>query len=661
MVKQFNKNSSSFISKFSEYMKSFERDLTFKEVESWLRKHFESKYIIDCIIHSLESSWHDAGKCYVYRIGPNTTHRINKIFMCSRLVREAWAMIKPSHEHKEKVRFMNYWEYAFRRYERGEEKHRMPTTVLFKRAVRIFNETGFIIDSWTYHFLSMTGDVNLLIHRAELINKTGIDFLGLFSKRYFERLSRKTFLSLPRFHDWLRGAVDLFRYAMGINDMSEKDIRLLGHVCPGCREYAIKRLKGEFRNLGEVSKGAVERYVIDWQNQPKYVKSIPDAPGKRQWQVVLNMCQENLSLPEYPTVDLKRLAINGLAKIFFDLLRRTNTTKWHSMLACRDMVQAMGRQADKYFHRWFKENDMELHYAGQAFCEASTVLSKPWQDFILKFGPEAAKLSKFSNRVLRPTTLKQLRNIVANIAYGSGPEEVQRACYECSMEHYNYKIYLEWLKEHVNKSFESCPPIDLTIEGYRFYKMSFDDVRGPLLGLYTNCCQHPQGYGSECAAHGWESGFGAFYAVKHKGKIIGQSWAWRGGVSESDLGTLCFDNIQLLANSYGPTILKLYTEAAKRIVGSLGVTRVTVGLGYNTLKELEELPDDYCGAKPHDYNGYRDSHDQKVIFSLEEDKVKVFKGQQLTKSLINHIASIESKCYPDFMCQLNNLESVDDI
>ena len=41
--------------------------------------------------------------------------------------------------------------------------------------------------------------------------------------------------------------------------------------------------------------------------------------------------------------------------------------------------------------------------------------------------------------------------------------------------------------------------------------------------------------------------------------------------------------------------------------------------------------------------------------------MRVLKPKQLSNTDVNHITSIEAKCYPGFMCQLNDIDSVDDI
>ena len=144
--------------------------------------------------------------------------------------------------------------------------------------------------------------------------------------------------------------------------------------------------------------------------------------------------------------------------------------------------------------------------------------------------------------------------------------------------------YTSWLKGNKPASAPCLPDVSVTgdevdIKGdWRFEKLAHDDVRGPVLGLYTNCCQHPQGAGWACAKHGWSSPLGGFYVVKYNGRIVAQSWAWLS--IENEGHGLCFDNIEVLGEAYTEGILALYKAAAAKMV-TAGIVTVTVGTGYD--------------------------------------------------------------------------------
>jgi len=167
-----------------------------------------------------------------------------------------------------------------------------------------------------------------------------------------------------------------------------------------------------------------------------------------------------------------------------------------------------------------------------------------------------------------------------------------------SQEEFNeYQNY--WLKR-LHKGYESIPYVGVVEEdGYKMYRLETDDARGPLLGIYTDCCQHPAGAGRTCARHGMESPDGAFFVVEKMGKIIAQSWAWR------NRHVVCFDNIEALGVDRLYIIARLYERCAQRLIGKLGIERVHVGTGYddvgvrkywNEVEKVEPPKDCYTDA-----------------------------------------------------------------
>lgn len=160
-------------------------------------------------------------------------------------------------------------------------------------------------------------------------------------------------------------------------------------------------------------------------------------------------------------------------------------------------------------------------------------------------------------------------------------------------EFIQYQNY--WMRRP-RKGYETIPDIGTVVDGaYKMYRLHTDDPRGPMLGLLTNCCQHleGEGEGSSCARHGAENPDGAFFVVEKHGKIIAQSWTWRAGQ------TVCFDNVEALSDDYMDVIANLYQATANRLVGKLGIARVTVGSGYDDLDVGKYwYTTDYPGTPP---------------------------------------------------------------
>lgn len=144
------------------------------------------------------------------------------------------------------------------------------------------------------------------------------------------------------------------------------------------------------------------------------------------------------------------------------------------------------------------------------------------------------------------------------------------------------KWQARWLARCGEGSYECIPFVRVSRDRYVMRKLSKDDPRGPFLGEYTNCCQHPGGVGSSCARHGMMKSDGCFYVVEKDGNIIAQSWTWR----QDDV--VVFDNIEAL---YDPgCLLDMYRETAQLMLGRLGVAEVHVGVGYNDANGVRDLP-----------------------------------------------------------------------
>lgn len=134
------------------------------------------------------------------------------------------------------------------------------------------------------------------------------------------------------------------------------------------------------------------------------------------------------------------------------------------------------------------------------------------------------------------------------------------------------------------------------------------DERGLFLGMYTNCCQHPLGAGSECAQYGQQSPKSGFFVIENAGgDIVAQAWTWL-----SDKGGICFDNIEAKGlGKQNDSVIDILNKAANDL--SKTFTRITLGSD-GDLKDLPWMAANGASLKPpSDYIGYRDSYNQVII------------------------------------------------
>jgi hypothetical protein len=126
--------------------------------------------------------------------------------------------------------------------------------------------------------------------------------------------------------------------------------------------------------------------------------------------------------------------------------------------------------------------------------------------------------------------------------------------------------------------YSSIPKIALSEGDWKFYLLDRDDPRGPFLGEYTGCCQHPDGAGSSCAWHGTTKEDGGFVVLEYQGAIKFQSWVWRKDA------TLVFDNIEgNCASNLYENAKRIYLEGVRSFRGKFGIDFIFIGKSYSRI------------------------------------------------------------------------------
>lgn len=167
-----------------------------------------------------------------------------------------------------------------------------------------------------------------------------------------------------------------------------------------------------------------------------------------------------------------------------------------------------------------------------------------------------------------------------------------------------------WINRDVK--YESIPKVVHSNGDWKFYRLDRGDVRGPWLGEYTGCCQHPGGAGESCALHGTTNPDGAFVVLEHRGEIKFQSWVWRHG------DALVFDNVEgSCKRGLSSEAKGLYTKGILAFKGRLGIKRILVGTGlgdmsFDDIGKFKKCP----VPRP---NGYSDANN---VWELYFDNYK---------------------------------------
>jgi hypothetical protein len=261
---------------------------------------------------------------------------------------------------------------------------------------------------------------------------------------------------------------------------------------------------------------------------------------------------------------------------------------------------------------------------------------KDWGDAVLKCGPSMAKLVKFSDRLPSPMksadgktwSMVNTRAECAKFAFNKAAEHPALAalCMEYNVEEDDFEMARIFVKKKTPAT-KNIPDISIDGEkfdmaGAKFYRLPDGDIRGLFLGEMTACCQSIGGAGTACAKHGYISPDSGFYVVENaKGKIIAQTWAWRG-----TRGEMCFDSLETLGKNVSPEQwAKIIHATAAELTTRKDhdVTELRIGDGGGTPNHfLRDAFSDYNtstpidrphNAQPKNYTSYRDSEGPQIL------------------------------------------------
>lgn len=166
------------------------------------------------------------------------------------------------------------------------------------------------------------------------------------------------------------------------------------------------------------------------------------------------------------------------------------------------------------------------------------------------------------------------------------------------------------------RTFSSIPRIEGTKDKYRYSILRLTDPAAMSAGTLCTCCQEIGNCAELDMEHSMVSEHGRLFLIKDlDGSPIAQSWVWR------NKNVLCFDNIEIPnklledqekidsvngRHKFADEIYEIYKKAAKELIAEdervlkellnqgkitkeayegLKLSKVTVGLGYNDIKE----------------------------------------------------------------------------
>ena len=219
-----------------------------------------------------------------------------------------------------------------------------------------------------------------------------------------------------------------------------------------------------------------------------------------------------------------------------------------------------------------------------------------------------------------PVSFEEAQRLAKAFRYqGIISPAVAKACAEVGISQGEFqkvqKFYLREL-EKGRPTHEGLPiEASVEMEGYKMRFLPRGDIRGLLLGEYTNCCQSLHSAGGTCAMSGFTDPDKGFVIVEKDCVIIAQSWVWK-----SKNNSLIFDSVESkgLEEERLNKVANLYLAFSRHINDGCGlINGVYIGkTGYGITKKIRKLlwvDDKTHNKKPLNYNGYMDGKEQYRI------------------------------------------------
>lgn len=182
-----------------------------------------------------------------------------------------------------------------------------------------------------------------------------------------------------------------------------------------------------------------------------------------------------------------------------------------------------------------------------------------------------------------------------------------------------------------------------------------DDPRIGFFGKWTDCCQHFNGVGRQCAVSSVKDPFSQLFVVEKKdGSIVAGSWVWESKIKKGDkyYKALCYDNIEAIGDYKSSQVVLDVYKSTLPYLAEQNYATVTVGVGYQDANVDEFEYADYPIPMNKNYSGYTDANTQKVMMYNPEAKVVDYDEGDIyiTGALAEDIpamASVCEACFPE--------------
>jgi len=390
------------------------------------------------------------------------------------------------------------------------------------------------------------------------------------------------------FANYIRGFKWLCQNRLNPGSFARKAISTLGRLSAHCRWAAIYNLEYEtIIRIRDLNWGAVKEV-----SAPQKFKKSKYCPLRLQWQIMEGIDDIPNGLrgisPVQPKFN-KGLYSKLCDLLYIQPLKGDDSAEGHR-LPCWKLASVFSSvQEIQRFCKCSELTSINIHDAGQFPMPTST--SKEWASLCLKFGAEVLKYA--SNwKVIQeklggfPKSLNELRLIGDQFKYDGIDLNLTDSCSLVKFTQKEAEEYASFWKKLQLKNFETIPAVTGSDSKYNIVSLNAHDSLAPLVGILTNCCQHPNGAAHSCAKASVESPNAAIWAIFNKSEMIAQTFVWR------SKNTLVLDSVEAKDKDVAPRIASLLKTACLSTIGKLGIKHIHIGkTSYGISRELCDIWD----------------------------------------------------------------------
>ena len=361
-------------------------------------------------------------------------------------------------------------------------------------------------------------------------------------------------------------------------------ISTLGRLSPPLRWAAIKGL--DFTQTRIAVRDLNWQEVARVQGKRKNILAA-NCPVRSQWEMVFEIKTPDGLEGISPLISFKLGVYKQLCKAVGLHPFEGNDTAAGHRLPCFKLatIFASIQEVKRFIKLSGKKMDaLGIHDIGQFNFPVG--MNADWKSLILKHGSEVLKYTAMFKGIEElhgavPKSLTILRDVASRITYNTSNLALAEAAAKAKFNQDSFDQYEKYWSKLSKKEYESIPAPTVNGGNYRVQQLSAHDPIAPLMGILTNCCQHPNGAARACAKATIERPDCSVWVVMKGEEIIAQTFVYRSG------DTLVLDSVESKDHNIAERIADVLLSAIHSVIGRLNVNKINIGnTCYGITREL---------------------------------------------------------------------------